>query len=240
MYRGYVGDMNGYVWRLDIPSATVADWKLHRFADLGRGYKMLYAPDLVRAGDRDMVLIGSGDREKPLVTTTADRFWGLADKLNVDTPATSVTEIVTGNLQFLSGTSSSTCATCLGWYRDLVAGEKVVNSPLTVAGVTYFATNKPTPPVAGSCATNLGEAKAYGLSFLAGGLPTGKSSISTTLTGGGLPPSPVGGVVELEPGKLVTFVIGTGAGGSPIEPTRPPLTVPLNRSKIYWNTKTDG
>ena len=28
--------------------------------------KFLYAPDLVKAGDRDMVLIGSGDREKPL------------------------------------------------------------------------------------------------------------------------------------------------------------------------------
>ena len=59
------------------------------------------------------------------------------------------------------------------------------------------------------------------------------------LTGGGLAPSPVGGVVELEGGKLVSFVIGSGKDGSRLEPERPPLNVPTTRTKIYWNSKSD-
>ena len=102
------------------------------------------------------------------------------------------------------------------------------------------ATNKPLPTLPTSCETNLGEARAYGISFLTGGKPASRESISTVLTGGGLAPSPVGGVVELEPGKLVSFVIGSGKDGSRLEPERPPLNVPTTRTKIYWNVKTDN
>ena len=242
VYRGYVGDMNGNVYRLDIPDATPANWKLFRFATLGAGQKFFYAPDLVRAGSRDIVLIGSGDREKPLVTTNQDRFYGIADFQNATTAATTVTPVVLGDLTSLAGDAGidSSCSTCPGWYRNLAVGEKVVNSPLTVAGTTFFATNKPTPVDQNSCDANLGEARAYGISFITGGKPASRESISTVLTGGGLAPSPVGGVVELEPGKLVSFVIGSGKDGSRLEPERPPLNVPSTRTKIYWNVKTDS
>jgi type IV pilus assembly protein PilY1 len=202
----------------------------------------MYAPDLVKAGDRDIVLLGSGDREKPLVTTSEDHFFGISDFDNLTTPlATAPAVIALGDLTLIAGDAviDSACATCKGWYRKMAVGEKVVNSPLTVAGVTYFATNKPVPTPPGNCRTNLGEARAYGVAFLTGGKPASRESISTVLTGGGLPPSPVGGVVELEPGKLVTFVIGSGVDGSRLEPERPPLNVPTTRTKIYWNTKTD-
>jgi len=239
-----VGDLDGNVWRLDIPNSDVANWKLFKFAALGTGYKFMYAPDLVKAGNRDFVLIGSGDREKPLLATSQDRFFGIADFVNGVGAAAdgAITTTVLGDLTALTGDSglSTSCTTCKGWYRDLTVGEKVVNSPLTVAGVTYFSTNRPTPSPPASCETNLGEAKAYGLSFLTGGKPASRDSISTVLTGGGLAPSPVGGVVEIEPGKLVTFVIGSGKDGSRLEPERPPLNVPTTRSKIYWNSKTDG
>ena len=242
VYRGYVGDLNGNVWRLDIPDATPGNWKLFRFATLGAGFKFLYAPDLVKAGNRDFVLIGSGDREKPLLTTSTDRFFGLADFANATGVASTITPLTVGDLTLLAGTTGldTSCTTCKGWYRDLALGEKVVNSPLTVAGVTYFSTNKPVPTPPASCETNLGEARAYGLSFLTGAKPASRDAISTVLTGGGLAPSPVGGVVELEPGKLVTFVIGSGKDGSRLEPERPPLNVPTTRSKIFWNSKTDN
>jgi type IV pilus assembly protein PilY1 len=244
VYRGYVGDMNGNVWRLDIPDNVPSNWKLHRFATLGSGQKFLFAPDLVKAGNRDMVLIGSGDREKPLLLTSQDRFFGLADYKNETTAtATPIVPWTLGNLQQLSGESGidPSCLDCPGWYRDLAPGEKVVNSPLTVAGTTFFSTNKPTPapPDSVTCETNLGEARAYGISFLTGGKPASRDSISTVLTGGGLAPSPVGGVVELEGGKLVSFVIGSGKDGSRLEPERPPLNVPSTRTKVYWNVKTD-
>jgi type IV pilus assembly protein PilY1 len=196
----------------------------------------------VRAGNRDIVLLGSGDREKPLITTNQDTFYGLADFQNLTTAATTVVPIVVSDLQSLSGDAGidAACATCPGWYRDLAIGEKVVNSPLTVAGTTFFATNKPLPTLPTSCETNLGEARAYGISFLTGGKPASRESISTVLTGGGLAPSPVGGVVEIEPGKMVSFVIGSGKDGSRLEPERPPLNVPSTRTKIYWNVKSDN
>ena len=130
---------------------------------------------------------------------------------------------------------------CMGWYRNLSTGEKVVNSPLTVAGTTYFATNKPTPAAAGSCNVNLGQARAYGFTFF-GGTPNKTQPDGTMgqpLTGGGLPPSPVGGVVEIEPGKNVAFIIGAGDKGSSVEGGRITIPVASTRHKVYWNAATD-
>ena len=261
VYRGYFGDSDGNVWRLDIPSSNVADWKLFKFATLGPGKKFFFAPDVVHAGAYDVVLAGTGDREKPLVNTSTDSFFALNDT-NAD-PAvvpTSVTPLTPTNLVLLTATTGITAAqggtctmvgtvqtcvcappSCLGWYRNLAAGEKVVNSPLTVAGITYFSTNKPLPAAANSCVANLGEARAYGLSFF-GGTPTKvqpDGTLGTPLTGGGLPPSPVGGVVEIEPGKQVAFIIGAGDKGSAVEGGRINIPVASTRHKVYWNSATD-
>ena len=262
-FRGYVGDVGGNVWRLDLettgaPANVVATdpttWVLHKFAELSPSppyYKFLYAPDLVRAGNQDMVLLGSGDREKPLVTTSSDRFFGLRDPNPqfAAQAAGTMTKIQMAGLTPLgssTGFDATSCGTaCKGWYREMAVGEKVVNSPLTVAGITFFATNKPTPPAPGSCESNLGEARTYGISFLTGGLPPGKAAISTVLIGGGLAPSPVGGVVDLgkadgsEGGETVAFCIGCGKEQR-LDPERPNIIVPTSRQKIYWNLKTDG
>jgi type IV pilus assembly protein PilY1 len=171
-------------------------------------------------------------------------------------PATTPTAFVVGDLTKLTGTggvtaalggtcTGTTCvcdptAGCKGWYRDLSVGEKVVNSPLTVAGITYFSTNKPKAS-SGTCDVNLGEARAYGVSFY-GGTPNKTQpdgTIGTPLTGGGLPPSPVGGVVEIEPGKQVAFIIGGGDKGSPVEGGRITIPVASTRRKLYWNSATD-
>ena len=42
----------------------------------------------------------------------------------------------------------------------------MVNGPLTIGGVVYFGTNRPAPAVASTA--DLGEARAYALSFLDG------------------------------------------------------------------------
>jgi type IV pilus assembly protein PilY1 len=259
VYRGYVGDTGGNLWRLDIPSSKLDSWHLYKFAALGPNKKFFYAPDVVHAGPWDVVLAGTGDREKPLVKDSQDSFFAIND-VNAASglPATVPSALVTADLVKLTGSggisSAGTCTgttcvcdptdpkkLCKGWYRDLSAGEKVVNSPLTVAGTTYFSTNRPKPPEAGTCDVNLGEARAYGLSFY-GGTPNKTQpdgTIGTPLTGGGLPPSPVGGVVQFEDGKQVAFIIGGGDKGSAVEGGRVTIPVSSTRRKLYWNAATD-
>ena len=79
-----------------------------------------------------------------------------------------------------------------GCYINMnAAGEKVVNAALSFRGVTYFGTNKPTPPAANTCSANLGEAKTYSVPLFC------RAPTSSVLNGGGLPPSPVAGFVTI-------------------------------------------
>ncbi len=154
--RAYVGDLAGNVWRMDLddPASSTNDsagWKLHKLASLG-ARKFFYPPDVVLGATFHAVLVGSGDREKPLSATSSDRFYMIKDaKLGLD--GTGQAPIVEGDL--VANTADSTAAK--GWYYSLnINGEKVVNAPLTIGGVVYFGTNRPVQePV---CKAALGEA----------------------------------------------------------------------------------
>ncbi len=126
-----------------------------------------------------------------------------------------------------------------GFYTYLAVGEKVVNAPITISGVTFFGTNRPVPPSVNSCTSNLGEARGYALDPFAG------TATSTVYGDGiGLPPSPVAGVVSITTGNtsvLKRFCIGCGGsaegGGkvdSPIEVTDPFKKVPKKTQRTYW------
>ena len=239
--RAYVGDLGGNVWRMDIDDANPTNWKMYKLANLGPTRKFFFRPDVVISKDYDLVLIGSGDREKPTDNTSTDRFFMLKDDKTGKSGAglTTITEA-----DLVAGNTDSSAAK--GWYIDMRVGEKVINAPLSIGGITYFSTNKPTPDPL-SCQPNLGEARAYAVDFLTGGAGADRngdgtkdaSDVSIKLTGGGLPPSPVGGVVQLDDGRLVDFIIGSGAGGSPITPEKPVRNIPKVRKKLYWNTNTD-
>jgi type IV pilus assembly protein PilY1 len=242
--NAYVGDMGGRVFRLDLDDVNPANWKMHVLADLGSTRKFFFQPDVVLGLSERTIVIGSGDREKPLITSTTDRFYGLRDtEMGKNVAASPLVPITEGDL-VASGTP---VAGTKGWYVNLLPGEKVVNSPLTIAGVTYFSTNQPSPPLPGTCTANLGIARAYALDFTSGTAGIDKNQdgsknaddMFTVLTGGGLPPSPVGGIVELDDGRKVGFIIGSGEGGSSIEGARVRITVPMVRRKVYWNVKTD-
>ena len=126
----------------------------------------------------------------------------------------------------VANTADSTAAK--GWYYSLnVNGEKVVNAPLTIGGVVYFGTNRPVTQAA--CKAALGEARSYALSFLdgtgtrtPGGVGTGDDAYSRVLTGGGLPPSPVAGLVDIG-GTIVPVCIGCGERRSAFEAGSPPI-----------------
>ena len=239
--RAYVGDLQGNVWRMDIDDPSESNWKMYKLAELGTTRKFFFRPDVVISKTYDLVLIGSGDREKPLVDDSLDRFYMLKD----DKPGKSGSGLtLVKESMLVAGNTDSSAAS--GWFIDMRKGEKVINAPLSIGGVTFFSTNRPTPDPS-SCQPNLGEARAYAVDFLTGGAGTdrngdgtkGTEDVSTVLKSGGLPPSPVGGVVQLDDGKLVDFIIGSGSGGSPISPERPVREIPRVRKKLYWNTNTD-
>jgi type IV pilus assembly protein PilY1 len=239
--RAYVGDLAGNVWRMDLddplsPTNASSRWKLHKLASLG-ARKFFYPPDVVFGAKFHSVLIGSGDREKVLATTSSDRFFMLKDK-KVGLDGTGQPTILPGDL--VANTADSSAAK--GWYYSLnVNGEKVVNAPLTVGGVVYFGTNRPVAQAA--CKANLGEARSYALRFLDGSgvrTPSGSGSgddvYSIVQTGGGLPPSPMFAIVEIN-GNYVPVISGTKKEFNEFtDPTDPPKPI---RRKVYWKFKND-
>jgi type IV pilus assembly protein PilY1 len=243
--RAYVGDVAGNLWRMDLDDGTSSNpstgWNLYKLASLG-ARKFFYPPDVVFTTNFAAVLIGSGDREKPLLTTSSDRVFMVKDA----NPARIVTSPTVITQTDLVANTSTTLqlSTAKGWYYDLRAGEKVVNGPLTVGGITYFGTNRPDASLA--CKANLGEARSYALDFESGhgsrppdGTNAGDDQYSIVLTGGGLPPSAVAGLVDVGNGTVVPFCLGCGALRSPLEGNLPNINPTPVRRKIYWKFKND-
>jgi type IV pilus assembly protein PilY1 len=147
-----------------------------------------------------------------------------------------------GAADLVVNTANSTAAK--GWYYSFsTSGEKAVNAPLTIGGVVYFGTNKPITQAA--CNANLGESRSYALSFLdgtgtrsPGGVGSGDDMYSRVLTSGGLPPSPVAGLVNIG-GRIVPVCLGCGDRRSAFEAGTPPIDPKPVRRKTYWKFKND-
>ena len=241
--RAYAVDLGGNVYRLDFETADgvggISNWSIRKFASLSDGTrKFFYAPDVVLAKVFTGVLVGSGNRETPLSTVSSDRFYTLLDYRTskgavTDSPLTEASLIANGNSFGYTGNPA-------GCYVALdVRGEKVVTGAVSTGGYTYFSTNRPTDASPNSCAANLGLAKSYRIPLFCG------QPDSIDLAGGGLPPTPVTGLVEVPvtapPGqpqtKQVPFLIG---GFNPelsgIAVSRVPITVDPTRKRTYWYT----
>jgi len=246
--RGYVGDMAGNIWRIDLDDGTSSNsannWSLHKLASLGTNSKFFYPPDVVLTTGFAAVLIGSGDREKPLVTTTSDRVYMIKDAAT-GLDGSGQTTVVQADLVSNTTATSAELNASKGWYYDLRTGEKVVNGPLTVGGVVYLGTNRPTPGAV--CTGNLGEARSYALDFFTGAgarPPSGSnpdddafSQVLSPLTG--LPPSPVAGLIDIGNGTVVPFCIGCGERRSALEAGIPDIDPTPVRRKVYWKFKKD-
>lgn len=278
--RLYAVDLGGNVWRVDLePTAgsAPANWQTIKLAALGCATgacttgtprKFFYAADVITTNSGDAVLVGSGDREHPLYSNASynvtNRFYMLEDSaigkdglsmttsgyapiteaslFNMGTAA-SLFDITTGQ-QSATEYSDPTNA-YKGYYITLGSGEKAVNAATTVAGYTYFGTNQPTAPSTTSCTATLGVARGYQVQPL-----TGKTRF-VEFSGGGLPPSPVAGLVNITIGgqtKQVPFCIGcgnpdSGCTGPDCESAlgggKPPIDVPTSRTRTYWYFETD-
>src|SRR5581483_10450517 len=143
-------------------------------------------------------------REHPLyamqATSIVNRFYMLKDTF-VGKDATGMTPIVdstsdtadTQPASLFNATNTAYNGSLSGFYVTLVnPGEKGVNAPITVGGFTFFGTNSPVKPAANACDANLGTARSYQVGFLTG------SVAFNLLQGGGLPPSPVAGLVNVQ------------------------------------------
>ncbi len=166
--RIYVGDMGGQVWRFDItngntPSNLVTGGRLASLGAAGLGdnppdsqvRRFYNTPDVVPivVSQQSMLAIniGSGYRAHPLNTDTVDEFFSVRDKrvfgpMTADEYETAALPINRSELVNLTGSSDNkVLVTDNGWRLSMVrgAGEKILNSSITLAGITFFTSFQP-------------------------------------------------------------------------------------------------
>lgn len=260
----YAADTGGYVYRINIgtyngtafgtawtDNSAAANITIANLSESGQARKFLFSPDVVAYLGFNAVMIGSGDREHPLINSYAcnnfssgvqNQFFMLKDSpvaypASPTTPAdlTNVTTNLTATVSDI-GTK--------GWRFNLAAAcEQAVNKALTVGGVTYFGTNGPksASEKSNSCGSDLGNARGYAINFLTGA-GVSVDTRYTTYPYGGLPPSPVGGVVDID-GKKVPFCIGctspVDTNPSPLQGTPIVINPSGPRQRVYWYLETD-
>jgi type IV pilus assembly protein PilY1 len=212
--------------------------------------KFMFAPDIVEKNGEYYLLVGSGDREKPLLNfavayevpnrffmvkdNPADPDWLSDETANCGSAIICVDSLV-AIAQGGADPNAADLAAAKGWSLDMRTHEQVVTAGITVFGTTTFSTHTPTVPVVGSCESNLGTARVYNVRFANAAAANGTNNRDEEISGGGLPPSPVAGMVELDDGTIVPFIIGAD-GDSPLEGSLPPppSTGTQPKSLTYW------
>jgi type IV pilus assembly protein PilY1 len=259
----YAADLGGNVYRIsgnNDPNAPLGDsapstWRLTRIAALGcdevgdcdENRKFMFMPDILQKGDTYYLLLGSGDREKPLLEWpsaygTDNYFFMITDRptdvdwLESEDGNCESAVMCMDSLLEIGGSDPDPTALAekKGWYLLLNDHEQVVTSAITVFGTTTFSTHTPAVPTPGSCVSTLGTARVYNIRFLNASARVGEER-SAEISGGGLPPSPVAGLVTLDDGTTVPFIIGADAD-SPLESKLPesPSTGTQPKSLTYW------
>ncbi len=266
----YAADTGGNLYRISGASAGAAigttapsSWNITRIAALGcddgtttctRNRKFLFGPDVVPiTGGGYAVLVGTGDREKPLGAGTygasnavQNHFFRVDDQptnnawLSAENATCSGALLCRNSLTAIPSSGNPTAsdlASKKGWYLPLASTENVVTSAITVSDTVTFSTFKPAIYDANACSGNLGEANVYNLNYTNGAPSVGLTRYQR-ITGDGLPPSPVAGKVILDDGTIVPFLIG-GSGISPLEggsPT-PSSSYTSPKGRVYWHVK---
>ena len=258
----YIADTGGNVYRIDFinnsnyaPLAS-GSWTITKIARTTvTGHKFLFGPAALAVGSSVYLALGTGDRERPLITNypyvtpVVNRFYSFLDNfgtvgLPMDLDGASMQDFSNGSdCNSVLGTGK------LGWFIDLKdggRGEQTVTSAAIFGGTVFFSTNRPVPTPPNSCAVNLGEARGYAVNLLNASGVIGSGALcggtrSGIFTGGGIPPSPVVGTVPPDPNnpdKKISILIGgidlkTG-GGSPIGAQQPPVPIQQIRTRLFW------
>jgi type IV pilus assembly protein PilY1 len=257
----YAADTGGYVYRVNVGSydgttfnstwtsnASASNITIADLSETNHARKFINGLDVVEYATYNAVLVGSGDREHPMLdnypcgnySTVAGNFVANAFYMIKDVPSAYQTPLTPANLTDVTTNLSITegSISAGGWYFKLLACEQVINKSITIGGTAYFGTNQPSPTVPGSCTNNLGTARGYAIDFLTGNPVSGGIRYGV-YAGGGLPPSPVAGVVDVD-GVHVPFLLGgskpgVGTEESPLEGTKVPIDPKGTRTRVYWH-----
>ncbi len=277
----YASDSGGYVYRINVGSydgatfgfwtanTAAADTLIASLSDSNNARKFLEGPTVVPSPGFNAVLIGSGDREHPLVNSYAcnymatsplgsfvtNQFYMLMDQPTgypsptpttsslVDvTSGTTTTVTASGITTITNVTGGVTTTSTQGWRFNFGTCEQSVNTGLTIGGITNFGTNTPSPGGT-SCVANLGTARGYAVEYLTGNATsTSGGNRSAIYVGGGMPPSPVAGVVDVG-GTKYPFCIGcidtTSANSSALQGSEVVINPTGSRYRSYWYMESD-
>ena len=266
-------DTGGYLYRINVGSTdttatTFTSWSSNSAAtDIDIAYlseanharKFIFGPDVVRYPTYNAVLIGTGDREHPLqgdyacgtYSATAgsfvtNQFFMIKDSVGTSYPATLITP--SDLTDVTSDLTGSTAIGASGWRFTLVQCEQVVNKALSIGGVVFFGTHQPSNTEATACSTNLGTARGYAVNIENASSVCPGCLRSVTYVGGGLPPSPVAGVVEID-GIKVPFLLGgskptadgscVGEGCSALGGAKIEINPTSARYRVFWYIQND-
>jgi type IV pilus assembly protein PilY1 len=236
--RAYAVDLSGAVWRLDFesPASGIApdSWVNFQIADLSGGTKterkFFYPPSVVLTKNFAALMFGSGDREKPLLSATQDHFFTIFDR-NLEKGKPAEPTLIT--FDSLVPVGDASMSTGNGCYIELEQGEKVVNGATTIGGKSHFGTNQPKREEAtNTCTGNLGTARGYTMPLFC---------IKATFSeypGGGLPPSPISGIVTITRSDGSTgqhhFFTGGDQKLGALAPSDPKIKIGKSRKRLYW------
>ena len=252
----YIADLGGNIFRITM-TGIPSTWTMKHIASLGcdttsttcaANRKLMFAPSVVNTATGEYtLLIGSGDREKPITgytsaTAVINYFFMFKDKPDDATyPGTTdcgMALICLNSLQKIerSGASPSTLGTKKGWYLALNSTEQVVTQPLTIFSTVTFSTHEPavTGVVTPQSCSNLGTTRVYNVGYESAKPSEGELRYADVV-GDGLPPSPTAGLVTLDTGQTVPFCIGC-SGTSPLESKQPTASSSnvMPKGRLYW------
>lgn len=260
----YAADMGGNVYRMTFGTGAPASWTITKIAALGcdvpatctdstANRKFMFAPSVVTTDNETYyVLLGSGDREKPVKEYLASKsvvnhFFMLKDKPSDSSWLTSENSNCGANLickASLLGilTSATPTDTALaakkGWYLGMLASEQIVTSAVTVFGVVTFSTHQPAIISASACTNSLGTANVYNINYLNAASSNGTAQRYEQVSGGGLSASPDAGMVRLDNGQVVPFIVGSSSDSSlQFKLPTMPGSGTTSKSRIYWYIK---
>ena len=252
---------------LTLASLGNVSWTSRKLAaTTGGARKFQFTPAVFNNGTTTYLAIVSGDRERPLIANypytgpVLNRAYVYRDDL-AELAVTPTVDLDGASMLNLTDSTAATCdsasllqavnANKKGWYMSLNAngrGEQGVTAAVIVGGMVTFSTNRPVA-LAQSCGSALGEARGYFVNLFnaSGTIATANNAAcggnrSSVFPGGGLPPSPVFGVVPID-GVPTAVLIGAvqrdGTTGSPIKPSK--VTPPISqiRTRTYKSIKGD-
>jgi len=266
-------DTGGYLYRINVGSTNAdasvftswssngaaTDIDIAHLSEANHARKFVFGPDVVRYPTHNAVLVGTGDREHPLYNDYAcgdysetagafvtNQFFMIKDSVGTSYPATLITP--SDLTDVTSDTAGGTAIGASGWRFELGQCEQVVNKALAIAGVVYFGTHQPSNTAATACSTNLGTARGYAVNIKDASAVCENCQRSVTYVGGGLPPSPVAGVVEID-GVKVPFLLGgskptedgncVGEGCSALGGAKIEINPTSARYRVFWYIKGD-